>query len=151
MRDMDYRQWFGVSGVLAGSIVVVINFIQGDTVFAMILLVLLLVLLGLLVWWTRPSHGGPHTSHADAQAAAGDGDVIVYWRPGCVYCDRLKLGLGGARHDVSWVNILRDSEAAEFVAARRNGEETVPTAVTGAGEMIPATPEAIKTQLGAAS
>lgn len=82
MRDMDYRQWFGASGVLAGLIVVVINFIQGDTVFATILLVLLGLLLGLLIWWTRPSRGGPHISHAAAQAAAGDGDVIVYWRPG---------------------------------------------------------------------
>ena len=79
---MDYRQWFGASGVLAGLIVVVINFIQGDTVFATILLVLLGLLLGLFIWWTRPSRGGPHISHAAAQAAAGDGDVIVYWRPG---------------------------------------------------------------------
>ena len=68
-----------------------------------------------------------------------------------MFCDRLKLGLGSARHDVSWVNILRDSEAAEFVATHRDGYETVPTAVTGAGEMIDATPEAIKAQLGAAS
>ena len=79
---MDYRQWFGASGVLAGLTVVVINFVQGDTVFATILLVLLGLLLGLLIWWTRPSRGGPHISHAAAQAAAGDGDVIVYWRPG---------------------------------------------------------------------
>ena len=79
---MDYRQWFGVSGVLAGLIVVVINFNQGDVVFATILLVLLGVLLGFLIRWTRPSRGGPHISHAAAQAAAGDGDIIVYWRPG---------------------------------------------------------------------
>lgn len=52
---------------------------------------------------------------------------------------------------MSWVNILRDSEAAEFVAANQNGDETVPTAVTGAGEMIDATPSAIQAQLRAAS
>ena len=82
MRDMDYRQWIGVSGVLAGLVVVVINYIQGDVVFATILLVVLLLLLGVLLWWTHPSRGGPHISHAAAQAAAGDGDVIVYWTPG---------------------------------------------------------------------
>ncbi|MCP5032403.1 MAG: hypothetical protein GY939_11405 [Actinomycetia bacterium] len=148
---MDYRQWIGASGVMAGLVVVVINYTQGDVVFATILLVLVGLLFGLLVWWTRPSRGGPHISHAAAQAAAGDGDVILYWRPGCIYCDRLKLGLGSARHDVSWVNILKDSEAAEFVTTYRDGNETVPTAVTGAGEMIDATPAAIKAQLGAAS
>jgi len=50
---------------------------------------------------------------------------------------------------VSWVNILRDSEAAEFVTIFGGGNETVPTAVTGAGEMIDATPTAIKARLGA--
>ena len=74
--------------------------------------------------------------------------MIVYWRPGCVYCDRLKLGLGATRRDVTWVNIRRDPEAAEFVTTHRDGYETVPTAVTGAGQMIDANPEAIRAQLG---
>ncbi len=82
MRDMDYRQWIGLSSVMSGLMVVVINYIQGDVVFATILLGLLAVLLGVLLWWTRPSRGGPHISHAAAQAAAGDSDVILYWRPG---------------------------------------------------------------------
>jgi hypothetical protein len=51
------------------------------------------------------------------------------------------------RHDVSWVNIWRDDEAASFVAAYRDGNETVPTAVTGGGRLLPATAEAIKAQL----
>jgi mycoredoxin len=67
-----------------------------------------------------------------------------------MFCDRLKLGLGSARHDVSWVDISKDAEAAEFVASHRDGEEIVPTAVTGAGEMIDATPGAIRAQLRAA-
>lgn len=82
MRDMDCRQWIGASGVMAGSVVVVVNYIQGDVIFATVLLVLLGGLLGILLWWTRSSRGGAHVSHATAQAAAGDGDVIVYWRPG---------------------------------------------------------------------
>jgi hypothetical protein len=82
MRDMDYRRWIGVSAVMAGLIVVGINLIQGDVVFAIILLVLLGVLLGVLLRWTRPGHGGAHISHAAAQAAAENGDVILYWRPG---------------------------------------------------------------------
>lgn len=49
------------------------------------------------------------------------------------------------------MNILRDPAAAEFVVARRNGNEEVPTVVTGAGDLIDATPEAVKAQLGAES
>jgi hypothetical protein len=51
---------------------------------------------------------------------------------------------------VSWVNILQDSEAAEFVTTYHDGDETVPTAITGAGDIIDATPAAIKAQLGTA-
>lgn len=35
-----------------------------------------------LALWSWPGRVGRHVSHADAQAAAGDDDVIVYWRPG---------------------------------------------------------------------
>lgn len=143
----DYRRNVGVSAVLAGLIVVVINYAGGDVAFASILLVLLVVALGVLLRWTRPDRGGPHVSHAAARAAAGDHGVVVYWRPGCRYCDRLRLGLGATRHEVAWVNILRDPEAAAFVATHRNGNHTVPTAITGAGEMIDATPTAIRAQL----
>lgn len=144
----DYRRNFGVSVILAGLIVVVINFSSGDVAFATILLIVLAAALTALLWWTRAGRAGPHISHAAARAAAGDHDVIVYWRPGCRYCDRLRLGLGATRRDVSWVNILRDPEAAAFVATYRDGNYTVPTAVTGAGEMIEATPACIKAQLG---
>ena len=52
---------------------------------------------------------------------------------------------------MSWVNIWRDAEAAAFVTTYRDGNETVPTAVTGDGEMIEATPAAIKAQLAEAA
>ncbi len=144
---MDYRLWIGISGILAGLIAVAINYSQGDVAVATTLLVVLVPLLAALLWWTRPSRGRPHISHAAAQAAAGDGDVIVYWRPGCIFCDRLKLGLRRVRDDVSWVNILRDAEGAAFVAARNAGNEVVPTVVTGAGETIEPTPSAVEAQL----
>lgn len=82
MLDMDYRRWFGFSAIVAGFIVVAINAAQGDTAFAVILAIALGAALGALIWWTQPERGGPHTSHADALATAGDDGVIVYWRPG---------------------------------------------------------------------
>lgn len=44
--------------------------------------VVFLVLLAGFVWWSWPGRRGSHIDHAAAQAAAGDHDVIVYWRPG---------------------------------------------------------------------
>jgi hypothetical protein len=55
--------------------------------------------------------------------------------------------MGRARHDVSWVNIWQDPEAAIAVAGHRDGFETVPTVVTGNGRMIPATASAIREHL----
>jgi len=60
---------------------------------------------------------------------------------------QLKLSLGRTRHDVSWVNIWQDQEAAAFVAVHRDGFETVPTVVTGGGEMLGASAEAIRAHL----
>ena len=82
MMDMDYRLWFGMSAVLTGLIVAIIDIFQGDLVFATILLAAVVVSFVVLVWWTQPGRGGPHISHAAAQAAAQAGDVIIYWRPG---------------------------------------------------------------------
>ncbi len=48
---------------------------------------------------------------------------------------------------MSWVNIWQDEEAAAFVAAHRDGNETVPTAVTGGGRLLDPTAKAIKAQL----
>lgn len=46
------------------------------------LAVVLLGVVALFGWWSWPGRRGPHRNHAEAQATAGDDDVIVYWRPG---------------------------------------------------------------------
>jgi glutaredoxin len=143
----DYRQWIGGSAVLSVLIAVAINARQGDLVVASILLVATTMASIGLVWWTRPHRGGFHQSHAAAQAAAGPDDVIVYWRPGCIFCDRLKLGLGDASAHVTWVNIALDPDAARFVAAANDGDEVVPMVVTGAGQSVRANAAAITAQL----
>jgi len=50
---------------------------------------------------------------------------------------------------VSWVNIWKDRDAAVFVTTYRDGNETVPTAVTGSGRMLDATPGVLKEHLAA--
>ena len=145
----DYRQRMAFPGIITGAVWATVNIIQGDLAFAAILLALTAVAIGWLLRMTRSS-GGPHISHAAAQANAGADDVIVYWRPGCMYCDRLRVGLGSARRDVAWVNIFEDPEAAAFVGSIRGGHHVVPTVVSGAGELVDPTPAAIKGQLATA-
>ncbi|MFJ9829709.1 glutaredoxin domain-containing protein [Streptomyces sp. NPDC101160] len=61
--------------------------------------------------------------------AAADGRPVVYWRPGCKYCLRLRLRLGRDARRAHWVNIWRDPEGAAMVRAANDGNETVPTVV----------------------
>ena len=71
-------------------------------------------------------------SHAQAtesidRSEAGDRPVVVYHRPGCTFCARLKLILTGVRSRAIWVDIWADPEAAAFVRSVNDGNETVPT------------------------
>ncbi|MEU3457776.1 glutaredoxin domain-containing protein [Micromonospora sp. NPDC006766] len=63
------------------------------------------------------------------ERSARDGRPIVYWRPGCPYCLRLRRRLGGRAGQVHWVNIWRDPAGAAAVRAVTGGDETVPTVV----------------------
>lgn len=56
-----------------------------------------------------------------------DRPVVVYHRPGCTYCARLRLILTGVRSRAIWVDIWDDPEAAAFVRSVNDGNETVPT------------------------
>jgi mycoredoxin len=61
--------------------------------------------------------------------------VVVYWRPMCTYCMKLRLRLRFTRLRYTKVNIWRDPEAAAFVRSVADGNETVPT-VTVAGRAM---------------
>ncbi|MFJ7135602.1 glutaredoxin domain-containing protein [Streptomyces fungicidicus] len=67
-------------------------------------------------------------SEAERRGAA-DGRPVVYWRPGCVYCLRLRFRLGRRARRAHWVNIWRDPAGAAAVRAANEGNETVPTVV----------------------
>ncbi|MGW3568635.1 glutaredoxin domain-containing protein [Streptomyces sp. NPDC000941] len=61
--------------------------------------------------------------------------VVVYWRPMCPYCMKLRLRLRFTGLRYTEVNIWRDPEAAAFVRSVADGNETVPT-VTVAGRAM---------------
>jgi mycoredoxin len=90
--------------------------------------------------------------HVSAAAAQAAGRPVVYWRPGCQYCMRLRLRLFGRARHASWVNIWRDTEGAAAVRAVAGGNETVPTVVLPGGEArVNPDPAWVRTQLAAAA
>lgn len=64
-----------------------------------------------------------------------DDGVVLYWRPLCPYCMKLRLSLFLTRLPHTKVNIWKDREAAAFVRSVADGNETVPT-VTVAGHAM---------------
>ncbi len=57
--------------------------------------------------------------------------TILYWRPGCPYCLRLKARMRLARIPYRAVNIHEDPQAAAVVRSVNGGDELVPTVQVG--------------------
>lgn len=85
---------------------------------------------------------------AEAQRlSAADGRGIVYWRPGCPYCVRLRASLGRRARRLHWVDIWADPEGAAAVRAVTGGDETVPTVVFGGESRVNPAPAWVKAHL----
>lgn len=83
-----------------------------------------------IAYWLSPWQGGRSTKHEDVVGRpSGEEGVVIYWRPGCVFCARLRGRLGRVGKQATWVNIWQDAEAAAFVRSVNDGNETVPTVV----------------------
>jgi len=89
------------------------------------------VILILLIAANLPRWGRTRTTLTDADREG----VVLYWRPGCTYCMRLRARLRFTRLQYVEVNIWKVTEAAAFVRSVANGNETVPT-VTVAGRPL---------------
>ena len=57
--------------------------------------------------------------------------ATVYWRPGCPFCLKLRLGLRLTRTPHQLVNVREDPEASAFVKRHNGGDEVVPTVAVG--------------------
>ncbi|MDO5736946.1 MAG: hypothetical protein Q4P15_10780 [Propionibacteriaceae bacterium] len=83
--------------------------------------------IALVVFFSRR---GRHTPWAKASLRVAPGHAVVFWKPGCIFCERLLLAVG--RNDrVTWVNVWADEEANAEVRRLNNGDELTPTAVVG--------------------
>ncbi|WP_433722987.1 glutaredoxin domain-containing protein [Actinoplanes sp. CA-051413] len=87
---------------------------------------------------------------AEAQRrSAADGRAIVYWRPGCPFCMRLRAVLGITSRRAYWVDIWKDPEGAAAVRAVADGNETVPTVILAGSPHVNPDPLWLRSRLRA--
>jgi len=110
----------------------------------------LMLVVGLgLAWWVSPWRGGRTRRHREVMELPTHArPVVVYWRPGCRFCARLRRRLGARAEEAIWVNIWQDAEAAEFVRGHNGGNETVPTVVLDSEVVTNPDPEVVLARLG---
>ncbi len=80
-------------------------------------------------------------TEAEARAAGGP---IVYWRPGCPFCIRLRTTLRRDAARLQWVDIWRDPAGAATVRGITGGDETVPTVVAGERTFVNPAPSVVR-------
>jgi len=107
-----------------GVVVAGVQFATGGYVLGVVELAVFTVLA--LAWSPLVFPRSPGAAQAQ-QRSSQDGRPIIYWRPGCTYCQRLRVRLGRDGRRAHWVNIWADPAGAAAVRAITGGDETVPT------------------------
>ncbi len=132
-----------VLAAVAGMMLVVYGN-RGQWVQALVVAAILLA----AAWFVSPAFGGRQEPwSALRQRQKDEPEVVIFWRPGCVYCMRMMAALGRTRRKAQWVNIWRDAEAAAFVREHNDGNETVPTVILHDGVYTNPDPETVRWEL----
>jgi mycoredoxin len=130
--------------VLCGSALATVLVLRGSPGTAAVLLLVFVVLAGLNSPLVFPRSIGALEAQRRSTA---DGRPIVYWRPGCPYCLRLRIRLGRHARRLHWVDIWRDPAGAAAVREANDGNETVPTVVVAGRPHTNPDPEWVREQL----
>lgn len=132
-RSQRARWWNSAALVGFGLAIAPLLFLLGhaQTAGAVVLLAVA------AAWFVAPVRRSDDIHHWEAQERlVREGRLIVYWRPGCLSCARLRLRLGSLGAKATWVDIWADAEAAAFVRDVNHGNETVPTVILAGGDAI---------------
>ncbi|MFE1804795.1 glutaredoxin domain-containing protein [Streptomyces sp. NPDC059533] len=130
--------------VLSGSAVAAGKLFNGSPGTATAILLAFLALAGVNSPLVFPGSIGAEEAQ---RRSALDGRPVVFWRPGCKYCIRLRIRLGRGARQLHWVDIWRDPAGAAAVRAANDGNETVPTVVVAGRPHTNPDPEWVRDQL----
>ncbi|MFI8391941.1 glutaredoxin domain-containing protein [Streptomyces sp. NPDC085540] len=127
-----------------GSVVAAGLVVSGSHGAAAALLLVFVLLAGMHSPLMFPrSIGAPEAQ----RRSAADGRPVVFWRPGCTYCIRLRIRLGRSADQLHWVDIWSDPAGAAVVRAANDGNETVPTVLVAGRPHTNPDPEWVRGQL----
>jgi len=121
------RAWLRPALVLAGGAAATTLLYLADQLIVAVPAALFTLL---MVYWTSPLRTGDHTAMSTALTRRGDEVAIILWAPGNPLSARMQTAIRGEREDVVWVNVFRDSEAADF-AAEYGGQAALPLLIVG--------------------
>lgn len=138
------RRWGLAVAMLVLGVVLVLSSVGSAPVAAALEGLAMLLLAGAVSPWLFPRA----VSLAEAQRlSAADGAPVVFWRPGCQYCVRLRLRLGTAARRMHWVDIWRDPDAAAELRWFTGGDETVPTVIVQGQAQVNPDPRWVRERL----
>jgi mycoredoxin len=120
------RQWV-IAAVAAVAGFALVNF--GNIASSIVIMVLVVVFL--LVLTTPVLYPRSVSDDASRVAATEKSVPLVYWRPGCIFCLRLRVALLLRGKKAVWTNIRADAAAAARVRSVNDGNETVSTVFVG--------------------
>ncbi|WP_127499616.1 glutaredoxin domain-containing protein [Actinoplanes solisilvae] len=136
------RRWhstvgYAVAGLVVGGLLVA----SGSTLAGVLVLV---VFLGAAVVFSPRAFPESITDESARDAQSRDGRPIIYWRPGCPFCLRLRTSLAREARRYHWVDIWSDPDGAASVRSVADGNETVPTVVTPDRSYVNPSPRTVK-------
>lgn len=135
------RQWV-IAAVAAMAGFALVNF--GNIASSIVIMVLVVVFL--LVLTTPVLYPRSASDDASRVAAIEKSVPLIYWRPGCIFCLRLRVALLLRGKKAVWTNIRADAAAAARVRSVNDGNETVPTVFVGTGHRTNPSPSWVAQQ-----
>lgn len=135
------RQWV-IAAVAAVAGFALVNF--GNIASSMVIMVL--VVMFLLVLTTPVLYPRSVSDDASRVSATEKSVPLIYWRPGCIFCLRLRVALLLRGKKAVWTNIRADAAAAARVRSVNDGNETVPTVFVGTGHRTNPSPSWVAQQ-----
>lgn len=137
--------WYPAIGLAVAAVVCLFVYgTDGNWTSGVIALIALLA----AAWFVSPALGGSGKSWEALKDSTPDQHrVVIFWRPGCMYCLRMRTALGRAGNQAEWVNIWQDDEGRAFVRENNAGNETVPTVILGDEVLTNPSPGRVRQEL----